>query len=209
MEVLSHKSEVYTVKYLFTLAPLLEFWCKNFSNKGGASKLGMYTSFIRSSKSSFFMWLISYTLIGELLQNRAVMKQMEGNILWNLHVNDNFTFYRLLIFRTAWPHFSPARHDMRWSQLTATERGAIWKGKYTTPNTISISINRVELIRTILESLSTGTSLFTFAVEVWHVFIFLVLALFCFILVFLFVASTKCKVGAITEYPSTIEFLKW
>ena len=61
----------------------------------------MYTSFIRSSKSSFFMWLISYTLIGELLQNRAVMKQMEGNILWNLHVNDNFTFHRLLIFRTA------------------------------------------------------------------------------------------------------------
>lgn len=77
MEVLSHKSEVYTVKYLFTLAPLLEFWCKNFSNKGRASKLGMYTSFIRSSKSYFFMWLISYTLIGELLQNRAVMKQME------------------------------------------------------------------------------------------------------------------------------------
>lgn len=47
------------------------------------------------------MCFISYTLIGELLQNRAVMKQREGNILWNLHVNDNFTFYRLLIFRTA------------------------------------------------------------------------------------------------------------
>ena len=38
MEVLSHKLEVYTVKYLFTLASLLEFRCKNFSNKGGASK---------------------------------------------------------------------------------------------------------------------------------------------------------------------------
>ena len=47
------------------------------------------------------MCFISYTLIGELLHNRAVMKQREGNILWNLLVNDNFTFYRLLIFRTA------------------------------------------------------------------------------------------------------------
>ena len=44
------------------------------------------------------MCFISYTLIGELLQNRAVMKQREVNILWNLHVNDNFTFNRLLSF---------------------------------------------------------------------------------------------------------------
>ena len=162
----------------------------------------MYTSFIRSSKSSFFMWLISYTLIGELLQNRAVMKQMEGNILWNLHVNENFTFYRLLIFRTAWPHFSPARHDMRWSQLTATESGAIWKGKYTTPNTISIYISRVELIRN------------TWIVEYWDKLVHFCSGSvkcfpFSFYPSFLFIASTECKVGAFTGHPSTIEFLKW
>lgn len=62
------------------------------------------------------MCFISYTLIGELLQNRAVMKEMEGNILWNLHVNDNFTFYTFYLV-----NFS----DCLTSFLTSSSRYAV------------------------------------------------------------------------------------